>query len=204
VALDIFFDQILVEPDIVDGGHHARHRDRPTAADGEQQRRIGRAEYLAVQTLDLIECGPDPTHEIFPGLGEAEDDIAAAEDLGGDDKGRRHRLAVRYQGGKIIPLVAEVDEIMGERVEPVQQGDGLVGIVGHQQVEPVLVEDGLLVLQGLNDAQDEIVEMLQAEGRGDQVAEKGLRQPLHRGADLALVVQAHEFRQKVLPTDLGE
>ena len=75
-----------------------------------------------------------------------------------------------------------MDEVMGIGIEPVEQGDGLVGIIGHQQIKAVLIEDVLLVLQGLDDPQDEIVQVLQTEGGGDQIAEKGLGQTLHRSA----------------------
>ncbi|EKD38932.1 MAG: hypothetical protein ACD_75C00557G0001 [uncultured bacterium] len=85
-----------------------------------------------------------------------------------------------------------------------QQGDGPLRIVRHQQVELFLVKQILLVFKGLEDPEDEVVEMLQAKGGGDQLAKKYLGQPLHRRPDLQLLIEAAEFFQNIFFTDLGD
>ncbi len=59
---------------------------------------------------------PDPRHQLVSGPVEPVDHRPAAEDLGGDDKARRHRLAVRGQRGQVEALVAQQDQVVGERV----------------------------------------------------------------------------------------
>ena len=64
---------------------------------------------------------------------------------------------------------------MGAQVLRMQATDRLLRIVGHQQIQGLLIKKILLGLKGTDHLADEIVEMLEAEGGGNQVAKKDLR-----------------------------
>ena len=170
VDADEFLHQIFILADVVDRGHHSRHGDGTAAAHREQQRLLGRTEDLAGLLLDSGQSLSDLLHEFLPGLGESENYLTAAEHLGGDDEGRRYLLMFLRQGYQVEPFIAEMDEVVGIGIDLVKQRDRVLGVVGHQQIERSLIQNFPLTFEGLNNPQNEIVQMLEPEGRGNEVS----------------------------------
>ena len=82
--------------------------------------------------------------------------------------------------------------------------NGPVRVVGHQQVEILLAQDLLLVLQGLVDAGDEVVQMLEAEGGGDQIPHEGFGKPQGVAGQIVGFPERAVFGQQVGLADLGD
>ena len=68
---------------------------------------------------------------------------------------------------------------MGPQIFRMQAADRLLRIVGHEQIERGLIEDILLRLQCVDHLSDKIVQVLQPEGGGNQIAKENLRDPEH-------------------------
>ncbi len=162
----------------------------------------GRAEHPAGETLDLGDRRPHPAHVLVAGPVEAAHRPVAAEDLGGDDEGRRHLHALAAEHHQVEALVAQVDEVVGALVLGVQAADRLFRVVGHEQVEGLLVEQVLLRLQGVDHLADEVVQVLQAEGGGDQVAEEHLGEPQDVLGHVFVVPEGMVAGEQVVPADL--
>lgn len=71
----------------------------------------------------------------------------------------------------------------------VEQRDGLFGVIGHEQIKFSFIEDIFLTLKGLDYPQNEIIEVLQSECRGDEISEEGFRQRVERIGHLIFIPQ---------------
>jgi len=204
VGAHILLDDLLVEPHIMDRGHHPRHGDRRPAANREKQRPLRRTKDFAGLPLNLIECGTDTMHELVPGLGKTIDHLPAAEDLSGDDKGRRYRLVVLMQSGQIKTFVTQMNQVIGIRGQSMEKRDRFFRIIGHEQIKHPLIKHFFLDLERADNPGDKIIEMLQAEGGGNQIAEKGFRKTMNRVHPILLIPLGTILGQQVILTDLGD
>src|SRR5262249_30584612 len=97
-------DRGVVEPEVEDGLHHARHRDRSAGADGHEQRVLRAAELPAGGRLEPLKIVLDLPSE--PGRELAALEVAVA-DIGRDSEPRRDRDAERRHLGETGAFAAE-------------------------------------------------------------------------------------------------
>ncbi len=99
------FHRLVVEAEIEDGIHHARHGDPRPRADRDEEGAGGIAERLAAHLLEPGERGAHLLGEAF-GIG-AVMGVEVGADLGGDGKARRHGKADRRHLGEIGALAPQ-------------------------------------------------------------------------------------------------
>ena len=77
-----------------------------------------------------------------------------------------------------MPLAPHVDGIERLRVRMIKVADGPLGIVAQEQVQVLYAQPLALRCQGGKDAGNKVVEILESESPGDEIAKKALGDPL--------------------------
>ncbi len=165
---------LLVDPHVEEGGHHSRHGDGGPAAHRQELGAPGAAELVSGHLFDLLDARADLPFEMVPGMLIPVDDPLAAEDLGGDDKPRGDAGPLGGQDHQVVSFPPQVDQVVGQGIGVMDEAGDLLGVVGHQQVQVRFAQGLPLLGEDLMDAGQEIIQILEPEGGGDQVPEKSL------------------------------
>jgi len=153
--------------------------------------------------LDLVNPGADFPLKMVVRVLITVDDAPATEDLRSKDKGRGDGDPFGSQNGQIVSFTPQMNEVIGQRVRMVDGTTDFFGVIGHQQVEVRLVQGLLLLGESQLNPGEEMIQVLQAKGAGDEVPEKPLADAVDevaRGDFIAREV----LGQKVLPAHLTD
>ena len=120
-------DHGLVEAEVEDGVHHARHRRARAGADGDEQRVLGVAELLAGRLLELVDVLHDLRHDVVANLLAVV--VVACTGLGRDGEALRHREPEARHLRQIRALAAQ--QLAHVRVA--------FGLAGSEEVDILLL-----------------------------------------------------------------
>ena len=153
---------LFVDADIEKSFHHAGLGDGCAAAHRQEQRIRRVAEAFPGGLLQLVDVMAHLLSEIFAYRVETVDELTAAEGFGGDDEPGGNRQAQVLQFEQIEPFVAHIYDAHGLVVDLVQAGNDPLGIEMEQQMEFVIGQHVGLVEQGVQDAGQKQIELLQS------------------------------------------
>ncbi len=128
----------------------------------------------------------------------------AAENFRGNDKAGRYRFIFTGKLRQVQSLIAQMDEVAGLRITVMQKTDGKLRVIGHEQIKAFLVQQFFLAFQGLHDPGDEVIQVLEPEGAGNQVPEKEFGQPEDGTANILFIPEIAVLGQQIVLPDLRD